>query len=245
MQWLALSRGDDSSRAPSIGVTRPRRRSRVARSLARSRYDVGRRTEAQFEPGSRRAVLKNLPGIKSARAMAAAEERGLVRVTRESLETCGQFQRFTADDVRNFHRAWLRGIYAWAGEYRLVNVSKGGFLFAAADRVPSLMTEFEAGPLLRNTPASRLSRGDVALALAETHVELVLIHPFRDGNGRTARHFANLMAWQAGLGPLDFSAVLDEANAGYFRAIRAGLVRDYDPMRRIFARLIDGDGPPG
>ncbi|TAK86063.1 MAG: hypothetical protein EPO20_09750 [Betaproteobacteria bacterium] len=31
-------------------------------------------------------------------------------------------------------------------------------------------------------------------ALAETHVELVLIHPFREGNGRIARALSTLMA---------------------------------------------------
>jgi fido (protein-threonine AMPylation protein) len=49
------------------------------------------------------------------------------------------------------------------------------------------------------------NRTDVVHALAETHVELVLILPFRDGNGRLARVLSTLMALQAGLPLLDFS----------------------------------------
>ncbi len=33
----------------------------------------------------------------------------------------------------------------------------------------------------------------------EVHEELVLIHPFREGNGRVARLLSTLMAFQAGL----------------------------------------------
>jgi cell filamentation protein len=244
MQWLALGRDDDSPRPSSTSVTRRKRRTGRARAYARNRYDVARRAEAQFEPGSRKAVLRNLRGIKSARALERAETLELILMTEESLETCTQTQRFTASDIRAFHRRWLGSIYPWAGEYRLVNVSKGGFFFAAASRVPALMKEFEAGPLQRNTPATGRAACDLGLALAETHVELVLIHPFRDGNGRIARHLANLMAWQAGLNPIDFSGLLGEENAEYFAAIRAGLSRDYEPMRQLFARLIDAAGLP-
>ena len=43
-------------------------------------------------------------------------------------------------------------------------------------------------------------------AIAETQVELIPIHPFREGNGRLARLLADVMAVQAGQDPLDYSA---------------------------------------
>jgi cell filamentation protein len=36
------------------------------------------------------------------------------------------------------HKIWLGDIYEWAGEYRHVNVANGGYMFAAANRVPSV-----------------------------------------------------------------------------------------------------------
>lgn len=53
--------------------------------------------------------------------------------------------RFTPDDIRNMHRAWLGEIYPWAGEYRQINVGKGDFMFAAARQIPALMIEYGAG----------------------------------------------------------------------------------------------------
>lgn len=76
-------------------------------------------------------------------------------------------------------------------------------------------------------------------ALAEVHVELVLIHPFREGNGRIARVLSTLMALQAGLPLLDFSLIAGRRKNDYFAAIQAGLDRNYERMERIFAEIID------
>lgn len=70
-------------------------------------------------------------------------------------------------------------------------------------------------------------------------MEMVLIHPFREGNGRIARLLSVLMALQAGLPPLDFSDLQGEKREEYFAAVRAGMDRDYQPMEKIFAEIID------
>jgi len=49
--------------------------------------------------------------------------------------------------------AVFSGIYPWAGEYRRVNISKGGFTFAMAAQVPRLMAELEESVLAAYTPA--------------------------------------------------------------------------------------------
>ncbi len=195
--------------------------------------------EAQFEPGSNEQVLKNKLGIKSPKEMDDAEARALERVMVELVGTYDEQRRFTASDIRDIHRRWLGEIYEWAGEYRQVNVSKEDFPFAAASRVPSLMDEFERGALARHTPCNYKGKVDVSCALAETHVELVLIHPFREGNGRLARMFSILMALQAGLPPLDFSLIAEEKKQAYFAAIQAGLDKNYEPMERLFAEIIE------
>lgn len=88
---------------------------------------------------------------------------------------------------------------------------------------------------------------EVVRALAEAHVELLLIHPFRDGNGRIARALAILMAAQAGLPQIDFSPIVGRRRSRYFAAVQAGLERNYAPMAAIFSGLIErslgGSGP--
>jgi cell filamentation protein len=67
----------------------------------------------------------------------------------------------------------------------------------------------------------------------------MLIHPFREGNGRLGRVLATLMALQAGLPILDFSDWDGDKCEAYFVAVRAGLDRNYAPMQKLFAGIIE------
>lgn len=194
--------------------------------------------EAEFESGSRGRVLRNLLWIRSAREIAQRESEALLVATRQVIDDTGLDQRFAAEDVCRIHRFWLGGIYPWAGQYRSVNMTKDGFMFAAADQVQRLMRDFERGPLREFTPCRFATAEEQARALAVVHVELVLIHPFRDGNGRCARVLATLMGLQAGLPALDFSGVRGQEKRRYVAAIHAGLDRDYHPMTAVFRRII-------
>ena len=136
------------------------------------------------------------------------------------------------------HRTWLAAIYPWAGEYHTVNIGKSGFQFAAAMQVPTLMDTFERDLLSRWTPCRPDSQQGVAQALAIVHAELVIIRPFREGNGRCARVLALLMALQAGLPPLNFSALAGRTRGNYILAIHAAVSQNYEPMTEFFEGVI-------
>lgn len=106
-------------------------------------------------------------------------------------------------------------------------------------QIPSLMAEFEKSVLSRYTPCNTMERDAVVKALAEVHTELVLIHPFREGNGRIARILSTLMALQAGLPLLNFSPITGEKRNEYFTAVRMGLEKNYKPMEKIFNVVIE------
>jgi cell filamentation protein len=205
----------------------------------KSRYDTSELIEAQIEPGSGGRVLKNFLGIKSKREMDQVETRELLRAQDKLVDIYGEDHRFTADDIRSMHALWLGNIYEWAGSYRRVNLSKDDFPFAAADQLPRLMAEFERGPLREFTPCRFSNKNELAHALSVVHVELVLIHPFREGNGRIARMLSILMGLQAGLPSLDFAAIKGKKKREYFGAVQVGLDRNYGPMEMIFSDVID------
>lgn len=58
-------------------------------------------------------------------------------------------------DIIWIHHQWLDHIYFFAGKYRTVNMSKGGFLFSAAHLIPNLMMQFEQNVLNKYTPGSQ------------------------------------------------------------------------------------------
>lgn len=203
------------------------------------RYSTSHLLEDQYEPGSNGTVLRNLAGITRPDEMGVAETAALWRVQEKLIGEIAVDYSFTAQDICDMHRQWLESIYAWAGIYRQVNIGKGGFQFAMAHTIPTLMAELELKQLRIYTPCLFENRDEVAQALAEVHVELMLIHPFREGNGRLGRLLATLMALQASLPVLDFSELDGARREEYFAAVRAGMDMNYKPMRRLFDDLIE------
>jgi cell filamentation protein len=204
-----------------------------------TRYTTDGLTEAQFQKGSNGRVLKNLIGVNRKREMDALEATNLFKVTMWAIQNYSAEHRFTAQDINDLHQQWLGTVYAWAGQHRQVNISKGGFSFAMAAQVTRLMVEFERDILAKYTPCNFNSRDEIIEALAITHCELVLIHPYREGNGRTSRLLATLMALQAGLPLLDFSGITGKEKQAYFQAVQLSMSRDYEPMKNIFRKVIE------
>ena len=126
--------------------------------------------------------------------------------------------------VREIHRRVLDDIdpMLTPGEYRRGPTRVAGpdgvtiFTTPPSGDVPDLMRSF--GLWLRDS--SQALEGPVAAALA--HLEFVAIHPFYDGNGRTARAIARLLLGRGGYsfgGLVSLDAVLDLDRTRYFKAI--------------------------
>ena len=203
------------------------------------RYDVSGSIEAQFEPGSNDTVLKNKLGITDSVKMDKVEAEALIKATDALFHEYDADHQFSADDICHMHKVWLGDIYEWAGQYRSVNISKGDFSFAMAAQIPKLMAQFEKEQLAKYTPCIFSNRDEVVKALAEVHAELVLIHPFREGNGRCARILTSIMALQAGLPVLDFSVISGPRKLDYFAAVQSAMDRDYVVMEELFAVIIE------
>ena len=207
-----------------------------ADQLSRDRYQA-EGTQGAWQPGSDGRVLANKLGIVDPQDMAEAELVLLEKLYQAVLLDDLPDRCLRILDLKTWHRRWLGNLYAWAGEERAVNVSKGDFHFAAAAQIPRLLAAFERECLARFTPCQALGSDCLTEAVAVTHVELILIHPFREGNGRLSRLLADVMAVQAGRDPLDYSA-WDDDKPAYFGAIQQGLDRDYAPMRRLVAKAM-------
>ena len=203
------------------------------------RYDVSGLIEAQYEPGSNDTIFRNLLGIIDPNEMDRVEARALAKATDILIREYDQEHQFCAADICHFHKTWLGEVYEWAGKYRKVNITKNDFTFAMAAQLHKLMEQFEQNQLTQYTPCVFKNREEVVKALAETHTELLLIHPFRDGNGRIARLLSTLMALQAGLPLLDFNLISEVKKQEYITAVQTGLDRNYQPMETLFSEIIE------
>ncbi len=120
-------------------------------------------------------------------------------------------------DLRNLHslvvkrsRPEIAGRYADLARY--VRTETGRHSFPSPPEIPALMGDFAAW--LKTAPCTPEATPDTAF---QAHLRLVDIHPFNDGNGRTARLLMNLILIRSGYPPV---AVRPEDRVQYIRALQ-------------------------
>jgi hypothetical protein len=128
-----------------------------------------------------------------------------------------------------------------------VQVRLGGYFGVAAADVPEALEGFErklqmlVAALDVELPIGELPDADQLAAILDTcawvHSEWVRIHPFANGNGRTARLWANGVAMRYGLPP--FVRLRPRPNLGYGEAGAKAMRGDWKPTALVFRRLLE------
>lgn len=193
-------------------------------------------SEGEFQQGSNNQVLKNRLGITDPEEMAEVETDLLLKLYEYIFER-DLPSSLSTEIIQNWHRWWLGQIYTWAGNLRSVNMSKPDIDFAGAQYLAKLFESFNGSYLQQYSSLISFDDEKLFRYLAESHVEFILIHPFREGNGRISRLLMDVMATKAGYGPLDYS-LWDEHKEFYFRSIQAGRDKDYTHMTRLVRDII-------
>lgn len=128
-------------------------------------------------------TLENKLGITDQVELAREEERLSKMRARELFEE-GILNELTARSVKSLfeiHRYLFQDIYPFAGKIRTVNISKGGFRFA-----PIMYLELSLNTI-EKMPQTTFDE------IIEKYVEMNAAHPFREGNGRAARIWLDLI----------------------------------------------------
>lgn len=148
-------------------------------------------TDPYAYPGT--TVLRNKLDIHDAEALEQAERLLTLQQHREGIPRV----ELSPAGYQAIHRHLFQDLYDWAGEFRTVNIAKGGHMFCLAPHIETqLAHRFEA--LHREGDLRGLPAEQFATRAAEHLSELNAIHPFREGNGRTQRAFLEIFADQAG-----------------------------------------------
>ena len=139
----------------------------------------------------------------------------------------------TEDVIQNLHRLFYQKVNAdQAGSYRTIQVYISGtqYLPPAPDDVPRLMKH-----LTDQIHFSQTTLHPVELA-AMAHKRFVDIHPFIDGNGRTARLLMNLILVHNGYGIVSIPPVLRN---DYINALSASRkLNDMEPFSKLIAECV-------
>lgn len=124
-------------------------------------------------------------------------------------------QELNENDLLDIHKLILKNIEENNyGKYRTVSVRIAGSnsIFPNSLKVPDLMSEIFGW--LKNSKLENVE--DILETAILIHLKIVKIHPFTDGNGRTARLFMNTILMQNNLPPID---ILPENRAEYLESL--------------------------
>ncbi|MEN8219175.1 MAG: Fic family protein [Pseudomonadota bacterium] len=138
---------------------------------------------------------------------------------------------FSEWQIKNIHQLILKNIdNENAGRYRTINVTIAGAQHMPPDfiQVSQLMENF-----IRWYQASKLHPVERA---ARVHCDFVKIHPFTDGNGRTARLLMNMELMKSG-----FPAVVlpVERRLAYYETLdKAHVEGDYVPFISLISEMV-------
>ena len=158
-------------------------------------------------------ALENKLGIGSSADLAREEERYSKRKAIELFESgmLDALKPGTFSSLAAIHKQLFGEIYDFAGEIREVNIAKGNFRFASVMYLKAALENID------RMPQSTYDE------IIEKYVEINVAHPFREGNGRSARIWLDQLL-KAELGKVvDWSKVDKE---DYLLAMERSPIRD-------------------
>jgi cell filamentation protein len=186
-------------------------------------------------PDNEKEILPNKLELNNKSLIEKEEAKGFAKAGLLLGSTLTNETVFDIDFINNIHKIAFEDLYEFAGKYRTVNMSKGGFTFPASMFLDNSMNAFQTS-ILSNISHSYSNKEALIRDIAHVHAELLFIHPYREGNGRTARLLANLMCFKAGFERLKFELLQDKFKE-YVRAVQQAGMGNYKAMEEIISLI--------
>ncbi len=171
-------------------------------------------------------ALENKFGIKNSAELAREEERISKKKAVELFEN-GMLEKLEAGKFQTLceiHKYLFDDIYDFAGKIRTVNISKGNFRFAPLMYLEAAIENVDKMP--QNTFDE----------IVEKYVEMNIVHPFREGNGRSMRIWLDMMLKKQIGQVVDWSKIEKE---DYLMAMERSPIKDIEIKYILKAALTD------
>ena len=171
-------------------------------------------------------ILENRLNITDPAELARVEERISKKKAKEMFETgfLDKLDAGTFDSLKQIHKYLFEDIYEFAGQIRKVNIAKGNFRFASLSYIEDAIKNIE------KMPQSTYEE------IIEKYVEMNIIHPFREGNGRSTRIWLDLLLKKELNYVVDWSKV-DKTD--YLLAMERSPIKDIEIKELLKKALTD------
>lgn len=171
-------------------------------------------------------ALENKLGINDSSELARLEEK-ISKKKAAELFGSGELKKYVAGSYEllvAIHKYLFEEIYDFAGKVRTVNLAKGNFRFVPVMYLQAAIENIE------KMPQSTFDE------IIEKYVEMNIVHPFREGNGRSARIWLDIMLKKELNLVIDWSLVDKE---DYLLAMERSPVKDIEIKHILKQALTD------
>ena len=171
-------------------------------------------------------AIENKLGIIDSAELAREEERISKKKAVQLFESgiLDALPAGTFASLQAIHKYLFGDIYDFAGQLRTVNLAKGSFRFAPLMYLEAALANID------RMPQSTFDE------IIEKYVEMNIAHPFREGNGRSARIWLDLML-KKGVGQVVDWRRVDKED--YLLAMERSPIRDVEIKVLLKAALTD------
>lgn len=171
-------------------------------------------------------ALGNRLNIRDSMELAVMEEKISKKKAVEIFENgyLNNYEAGTFQMLAAIHKYLFDEIYDFAGKVRTVNIAKGNFRFAPVIYLQAAIENVE------KMPQSTFDE------IVEKYVEMNIVHPFREGNGRSTRIWLDIILKRELKMVVDWSAVDKE---DYLLAMERSPIKDMEIKHILKQALTD------
>ncbi|HQE57690.1 MAG TPA: Fic family protein [Spirochaetota bacterium] len=171
-------------------------------------------------------MLKNKLNITNQIELAKAEEK-ISKLKAKQLFDSGDIEKAevgTFAGLAFIHRYLFEDIYHFAGQIRNVNIAKGNFRFVPVMYLKQALEQIDI------MPRKNFDQ------IIEKYVEMNIAHPFREGNGRSARIWLDIMLKKEIRQVIDWNQVDKDE---YLSAMEQSVVKDLE-IKSLLSQSLTG-----
>ncbi len=181
------------------------------------------------------SIDDNLLNISDRIKLNEEEARGIIRAE-EFMYDLDESVEIGTSLILQFHKTAFGHLYEWAGKWRTSDFKVGQHIPPSYQEVPTLMYQFleELNFKISNSSDKETLINSIAFA----HHQMVKIHPFNNGNGRTARLLSDLIALVNGYDQIILYHRQGEERQTYLDAIREADQYDYKKLEELIRQQL-------
>ena len=176
-------------------------------------------------------VLVNKLNIHDNKKLATVE-RKLVLLKLYTLRQNNNIEKFDIHHFLSIHKFLFEDIYPFAGKIRSEDIAKDSFRFAKWEYIEDQLNELLNK--LSKDNLKNLNKEDMSKKLAYYMSELNVLHPFREGNGRSIREVIRELAFVNG-----YSLDIKNVNPKEMLASCIGSVVNTEHLENVILKCLE------